>query len=133
MIWEHQPARDPARLYPHFSSPAEVDAARQIVELLDGYTLAIEQAAVYLGTTEVEPLQLLEDLQAQGRGRPRRGGKLHRTSAAILHKEKLAAAIVDQTLPPALAAGPRRRSVRCDAAAGRHSLGLVAPTHRTNR
>ena len=66
MIREHQPARDPARLHPEFSGPAEEEAARLIVELLDGYALAVEQAAVYLGSSGVQPTQLLGLLRAQG-------------------------------------------------------------------
>jgi tetratricopeptide (TPR) repeat protein len=97
LIREHQPARDAARLRTEFSSPAEQDAARQVVELLDGYTLAVEQAAVYLGSSRVEPSQLLAVLRAHGTmvlddvsGSADAG--------AILHKEKIAGTIVDQTL-----------------------------------
>jgi len=98
LIREHQRARDPAKLHPEFSSPHEEDAARRIVELLDGYALAIEQAAVYLGSFEVEPSQLLEQLRERGVAFLDEVGGLPEGRQAILHKEKLVAAIVDQTL-----------------------------------
>jgi hypothetical protein len=59
LIRKRQPTRDAGPLPPNFSSPQEADAARQLVELLDGYTLAVEQAAVYLDTGMVEPSELL--------------------------------------------------------------------------
>jgi tetratricopeptide (TPR) repeat protein len=97
LIREHQPARDPARLHTEFSSPAEQDAARHLVDLLDGYTLAVEQAAVYLGSSGVEPSQLLAVLRAHGTTvLDDVGGSAD--AGAILHKEKIAGVIVDQTL-----------------------------------
>jgi tetratricopeptide (TPR) repeat protein len=98
LIREHQPARDPARLHPEFSGPAEEDAARLIVELLDGYALAVEQAAVYLGSSGVQPTQLLGLLRAQGAAVLDEVGASPEGARAILHKEKITAAIVDQTL-----------------------------------
>jgi tetratricopeptide (TPR) repeat protein len=97
LIREHQPARDAARLRTDFSSPAEQDAARQVVELLDGYTLAVEQAAVYLGSSGVQPSQLLAVLRAHGTTvLDDVGGSA--PAGAMLHKEKIAGVIVDQTL-----------------------------------
>jgi len=97
LIREHQPARDPARLHTEFSSPTEQDAARQVVDLLDGYTLAVEQAAVYLGSSGVQPSQLLGVLRAHGTAvLDDVGGSAD--AGAILHKEKIAGVIVDQTL-----------------------------------
>jgi tetratricopeptide (TPR) repeat protein len=97
LIREHQPARDAARLHSDFSSPAEEDAARQVVDLLDGYTLAVEQAAVYLGSSGVKPSQLLAVLRAHGTAvLDDVGGSAD--AGAILHKEKIAGVIVDQTL-----------------------------------
>jgi tetratricopeptide (TPR) repeat protein len=98
LIREHQPARDTARLLPDFTSPAEADAARRIVELLDGYTLAVEQAAVYLGSSGTPPSQLLEVLSAHGAAVLDDVGGSAEGAAAILHKDKLTAVIVDQTL-----------------------------------
>ena len=66
--------------------------------LLDGYTLAIEQAAVYLGSSGVEPSQLLGLLRAQGTAVLDEVGGLPEGKQAILHKEKIAATIVDQTV-----------------------------------
>ena len=113
LIREHQPARDPAKLHPDFSGPQEEDAARQIVELLDGYTLAIEQAAVYLGSSGVQPSQLLGLLRAQGAAVLDEVGASPEGAQAILHKEKIIAAIVDQTLERL----PKR---------ARHALALAA-------
>ncbi|MDT5397196.1 MAG: hypothetical protein QOK33_427, partial [Mycobacterium sp.] len=98
LIRDHQPARDPARLHPDFSSEAEEDAARQVVDLLDGYALAIEQAAVYLGTPGKEPTQLLDVLRENGTALLDEFGSAPEGVQAIRHKERLAAVIVDQTL-----------------------------------
>ena len=98
LIREHQPARDPARLHPEFSGPAEEEAARLIVELLDGYALAVEQAAVYLGSSGVQPTQLLGLLRAQGAAVLDEVGASLGGARAISHQERLTAAIVDQTL-----------------------------------
>ena len=75
--------------------------------LLDGYTLAIEQAAVYLGTSGVQPAQLLGLLRAQGSAVLDEVGSSPAGTQAILHQEKLAATIVDQTLASAADPGPR--------------------------
>jgi tetratricopeptide (TPR) repeat protein len=107
LVREHQPARDSSRLRPDFSSPAEEEAARQIVALLDGYTLAVEQAAVYLGVTEAEPSSLLADLQAQGsvvldramtEQSSSAGGDAAAIREQIQHQERLTGSIVDQTV-----------------------------------
>ena len=130
LIRDHQPARDPARLRPDFSSPQEEDAARRIVALLDGYTLAIEQAAVYLGTSGMQPAELLGQLQAQGSPVLDEVGSSPAGTQAILHKEKLAATIVDQTLQRLPARARPHSGVRRAAAAGHHPLVLVAGPHR---
>jgi tetratricopeptide (TPR) repeat protein len=98
LIREHQPARDTARLHPDFRNAVEEEAAEKIVDQLDGYTLAVEQAAVYLGTTGTEPTQLLELLRAHGAALLDQFGSAPQGAQAIRHKEKLAAVIVDQTL-----------------------------------
>jgi tetratricopeptide (TPR) repeat protein len=98
LIREHQPAGDPARLLPDFTTLAEAEAARAIVDLLDGYTLAVEQAAVYLGSSGTPPSQLLKVLSEHGTTVLDDVGGSTEGAAAILHKEKLTAVIVDQTL-----------------------------------
>ena len=117
LMREHQPARDAAHLYPDFASPAEEDAARRIVALLDGYTLAIEVAAVYLGVTGEQPTSLLADLQAHGaavldQATTEEPDTADRTTAAIRgqirHQDKLAGQIIDQTLQKL---PPRARNV----------------------
>ena len=95
LIREHQRARDSARLQPAFSGVAQKDDARLIVELLNGHALAVEQAAVYLGSSGIQPSQLLKLLRAAA---------LDELDAsldgaqAISHEERITGAIVDQTL-----------------------------------
>src|SRR5262249_29465867 len=66
LIRDHQPARASARLQPGFDNTTEENAAREIAVLLDGYTLAVEQAAVYLGSTGTPPTDLLTMLRSHG-------------------------------------------------------------------
>ena len=113
LIRQHQPARDPARLHPEFGGPAEEEAARLIVELLDGYALAVEQAAVYLGSSGVQPTQLLGLLRAQEAAVLDDVGAWPEGTQAIPHQERITAAIVDQTLERL----PQR---------ARHALALAA-------
>jgi tetratricopeptide (TPR) repeat protein len=98
LIREHQPPRDAAKLRTDFSSPHEAQSAAAIVELLDAYTLAVEHAAVYLGTSGSEPSELLSLLQTHGATMLDQVGASTEGAAAIRHREKLAGSIVDQTL-----------------------------------
>jgi hypothetical protein len=99
LIRERQPARDPAGLQPNFSSPGEEDAARQIIELLDAYTLAVEQAAVYLGMGgAVEPSELLSQLKDHGLAVLDEVGSSTEGVRAIRHRDRTVGAIIDQTL-----------------------------------
>jgi tetratricopeptide (TPR) repeat protein len=75
LIRDHQPPRDAQRRIvadfsegqPEFASEAEEGAARQIVRALGGFTLAIEQVALYLGLhPEVAPSAFLATLTARG-------------------------------------------------------------------
>ena len=69
LIRWHQPPRDPDGLVPDFISGGEEDAAREIVALLGGFTLAVEQVAVYLGINpDVPPSAYLSWLRSQGLG-----------------------------------------------------------------
>ena len=69
LIRWHQPPRDREGRYPDFVSRGEEDAARKIVELLGGFTLAVEQVAVYLGVNpDVAPSRYLSWLRSQGLG-----------------------------------------------------------------
>jgi hypothetical protein len=99
LIREHQPARDEDRLYHDFVDDDQEDAARQIVKLLDGYTLAIEQVAVYLGTEgAATPRELLDSLRVHGALLLDQIGETSRTSDEIQHQDKLTGIIVDRTL-----------------------------------
>ncbi len=75
LVRDHQPPRDaqrqivtdPRQGEPQFASAAEEAAAREIVRALGGFTLAVEQVALYLGLhPEVAPSAFLATLQAQG-------------------------------------------------------------------
>ncbi len=75
LVRDHQPPRDaqrqivtdPRQGEPQFASAAEEAAAREIVRALGGFTLAVEQVALYLGLhPEIAPSAFLETLQARG-------------------------------------------------------------------
>lgn len=75
LIRDHQPPRDAERRivpdlsqgHPQFASEAEEDAARSIVRDLGGFTLAVEQVALYLGLhSEVAPSAFLASLRQRG-------------------------------------------------------------------
>jgi tetratricopeptide (TPR) repeat protein len=75
LIREHQPQRDPDGCIvvdsdqglPRFADAAAEEAARSIVQALGGFTLAVEQVALYLGLhPEVIPGDFLARLEAQG-------------------------------------------------------------------
>lgn len=98
LIREHQPARDAARLHGDFVDDDEARAARAIVELLDGYTLAIEQAAVYLGISDTPPSELLRLLKDGGATVLDELGAASGSAQVILHEDKVTGSIVDQTI-----------------------------------
>lgn len=65
LIRDHQPVRDDG--LPGFASPAQEQAARDLVALLGGLTLAIEQAAIYLGVhPETSPADYLQTVRSLG-------------------------------------------------------------------
>ena len=79
LIEDHQPYRDAAKRIvldpaqavpkgvPTFASDTEREAARQIVQALGGFTLAIEQVAIFLGIhPEISPSAFLQQLQDKG-------------------------------------------------------------------
>ena len=75
LVRDHQSPRDAGRQIvpdlsqgqPQFSSDAEEEAARKIVRALGGFTLAVEQVALYLGLhPEVAPSAFLSSLTARG-------------------------------------------------------------------
>lgn len=79
LIEDHQPYRDAAKRIvldpaqavpkgvPNFASDTEREAARQIVQALGGFTLAIEQVAIFLGIhPEISPSGFLQQLQDKG-------------------------------------------------------------------
>lgn len=95
LLREYQPPRDVAGLHPDFSSSAEEDAAREIVSLLEGWTLVVEQAAVYLGT-KIEPTKLLPLLRSHSVAIL--DDVARNTGEGIRHEQRLVGVIVDQTL-----------------------------------
>ena len=98
LIRAYQPARDADKLHPDFSSPQEREAARRIVELIDSYPLAVEHAAVYLGSSGLEPSELLQHLRTGGLGLLDDVGASSAGASNILHKDKIVGRIIDQTL-----------------------------------
>jgi len=75
LVRDHQPPRDAqgrivadlSQGEPKFASPVEEAAAREIVRALGGFTLAVEQVALYLGLhPEVSPSAFLATLRERG-------------------------------------------------------------------
>jgi tetratricopeptide (TPR) repeat protein len=75
LVREHQPARDsqgniladPTQGIPGFVNSAEAEAARDLVRELGGFTLAVEQVAVFLGLhPEIAPSAFLAGLRQKG-------------------------------------------------------------------
>jgi len=98
LIRERQRACDADRMVPDFSNPQEAESAAEIVRLLDGYPLAVEQAAVYLGATGTEPSQLVALLQELGLASLDAVGAAEEGVAAMRHPERLTATIVEQSV-----------------------------------
>ncbi|RRD47629.1 toll/interleukin-1 receptor domain-containing protein [Arachnia propionica] len=85
---------------PDFASADEEQAAHELAELLGGFTLAVEQAGVYLLSNQnVSVREYLEHLRKHG---ALAGDELTkagtREQAAILHKQKLLGVILDDML-----------------------------------
>ncbi|WP_158676498.1 toll/interleukin-1 receptor domain-containing protein [Tessaracoccus sp. OH4464_COT-324] len=105
-VWESvgllralQPVRKGDDL-PDFASEDEEQAAHELAELLGGFTLAVEQAGVYLLSNQnVTVREYLEHLRKHG---ALAGDELTesgtREQAAILHKQKLLGVILGDTL-----------------------------------
>jgi tetratricopeptide (TPR) repeat protein len=115
LIREHQPPRDAEGWRPDFASKSEESSARALVRELDGFTLAIEQVAVYLGLNpSVKPSAFLKGLRERGLVRTDEVvGSLQRAGREgdILHSEKLLRIVMAATLDrlgpgaPAVVAG----------------------------
>ncbi|HZK04417.1 MAG TPA: hypothetical protein VFC82_01050, partial [Actinomycetaceae bacterium] len=98
LIRWHQPPRDSEGRYPDFVSREEESAAREIVELLAGFTLAVEQVAVFLGLNpDVAPSKYLAWLRTEGLSLADR----HATDSvqdAMLHEEGLLSVVLASQL-----------------------------------
>ena len=102
LIREHQPTRDAEGWRPDFSSKRQESSARALVRELDGFTLAIEQVAVYLGLNpSVKPSAFLKGLGERGLVRTdetvedlQRAGR----EGDILHREKHLGIVLAVTL-----------------------------------
>ncbi|MBI9001148.1 toll/interleukin-1 receptor domain-containing protein, partial [Corynebacterium sp. CCM 8864] len=66
VIESYQPARGALKRHPQFASTAECDAACEIVELVEGFTLTVEQIGLYLVLKDVSPSVFLEELKQHG-------------------------------------------------------------------
>ncbi|MBX7209925.1 MAG: TIR domain-containing protein [Verrucomicrobiaceae bacterium] len=106
LLRDHQPPRDAAGRItdlehgtPLFADAAQELAARQIVRALGGFTLAVEQVAVFLGLhPEVTPVAFLADLERLGLiSIDRMVASDDEVKAALLHQTKLLGHILDQT------------------------------------
>ena len=92
LIRDHQPNQ-------HFASPAEEEAARQIVRELGGFTLAVEQIAVHLGLhPEITPSAFLATLRARGLPSADALGARPDVQAMMRHQTNQLAVILDATL-----------------------------------
>ncbi|MFT4189230.1 MAG: toll/interleukin-1 receptor domain-containing protein [Aeromicrobium sp.] len=70
MIRDHQPPRDADGLRPDFIDPQAEAEAKELVEEVSSFTLAVKQAAVYLGANDdLRPADLLADLRRDGAAR----------------------------------------------------------------
>jgi tetratricopeptide (TPR) repeat protein len=99
LMRDHQPPRDRAGLAPGFVSPVEEAAARAIVRELGGFTLAIEQVAVYLGLhPEIPPSGFLAGLRAKGLADVDRVGARADVGAQMRHQQKQLSLVLDATL-----------------------------------
>ncbi|MBI1292255.1 hypothetical protein GC173_13610 [bacterium] len=82
-----------------FSSPEQEDAARTIVQHLDGFTIAVEQVALYLGLNpRVAPLAYLRGLEARGLDSHDRLAERDDVAREMHHREKQLRLILDDTL-----------------------------------
>ncbi|MCB1804956.1 MAG: TIR domain-containing protein, partial [Candidatus Competibacteraceae bacterium] len=92
LIREHQPNQQ-------FSSPEDETAAREIVRRLDGFTLAVEQVAVYLGLhPDISPQAFLQRLDGEGLISTDALPAEDDVAAQIRHQDKQLALILDATL-----------------------------------
>ncbi len=103
LIREHQPGEPPA-----FTSSDEEGAAGEIIDELQGFTLAVEQVAVFLGLPGAPPpSKLLAGLRE--RGSPvmdQQVGGQESVRAATRHRDKLVGSVLEQTLAQLAATTP---------------------------
>ena len=103
LVRDHQPDQ-------HFASAAEEAAAREIVRELGGFTLAIEQIAIYLGVhPEIAPSAYLAGLRARGLPSADRLGSHPDVREQMRHQHKQLAPILEATL--ALLDAPARTAL----------------------
>ena len=98
LIQDHQPVRDDG--LPGFAGPAQEQAARELVSLLGGLTLAIEQSAIYLGVhPETSPRDYLQAVRSLGLVEiEREVSEDPRVAPEMRHQDRTVAAILAATL-----------------------------------
>jgi uncharacterized protein YfdQ (DUF2303 family) len=98
LIRDHQPRR--AEGLPDFADEKQESAAADLVALLDGFTLALEQVAIYLGIhPETSPGAYLADLHAEGLTIPDQDTEDDpHARRQLRHREGTIARILAQTL-----------------------------------
>ena len=93
------PGADLKDFEPRFASAAEAAATHEIVRELGGFTLAVEQVAVYLGLhPEIGPSAFLAGLRARGLPSVDALGRREDVQAQMLHQQKQLAVILEATL-----------------------------------
>ena len=99
LIRWHQLPRDPEGRHPDFVSQEEEAAAKEIVELLGGFTLAVEQVAVFLGLhPEIAPSRYLGWLRSEGLALPDQHSSDDDVRDALLHQQGLLSVVLSSTL-----------------------------------
>ncbi|MEM7455656.1 MAG: toll/interleukin-1 receptor domain-containing protein [Planctomycetota bacterium] len=79
-----------------FSSDSEERAAEEIAKELDGFTLAIESVAIYLGLNpEIQPSQFLDRIRIEGLAQIDEVASQSDVANQIRHREKQLAVILD--------------------------------------
>ena len=120
LVREHQPRHGSADDGPGFPTPTEEVAALDLVRALGGFTLAVEQVAIYLGLhPEIAPSAFLSGLRTRGLDSIDRLVGSREVASQILHREKHLGLVLEATL--ASLDGPCRTALACAAA--------LAPDH----
>lgn len=142
LIRDHQPSRGGNE--PDFASQEQCNAAASIVSVLDGFTLAVEQVAVYLGVhVDTSPkdfydmllhegLTVIDDaviedsaIAANMRHREKTLSAVMRSSLADLRDDEVAILSAAALLPPDEVPFPWLQTLLCELETEFHALGRL--------